>query len=152
MANTNNDPWQLERFLKAQEPDYERALRELRDGHKRTHWMWYIFPQLDCLAMSSTAKFYGIKSLAEARAYLDHPVLGPRLKECAEAAAAIDGDISGALGYPDDLKLKSCATLFAALSPAGSVFERILDKHYQGSRDDKTLQLLQELGQREKGS
>jgi uncharacterized protein (DUF1810 family) len=105
--------------------------------------MWYIFPQLGGLGFSSTAKYYGIKGLDEARAYLAHPVLGPRLLECAEAAVGVEGRTAHEIfGSPDDLKLRSCATLFACVSPPGSVFERLLAKYYGGRRDDKTLRLL----------
>jgi uncharacterized protein (DUF1810 family) len=138
-----NDPYDLRRFLDAQEGDYERALAEIRSGQKRSHWMWYIFPQLDGLGFSPTAKRYAIKGLEEARAYLDHPVLGPRLLACAEAALGVEGkSATQVFGSPDDLKLRSSATLFAAVSPPGSVFERLLDKYYQGRPDDRTLQLL----------
>jgi uncharacterized protein (DUF1810 family) len=134
----------LSRFLKAQESDYEHALSEIKSGQKRTHWMWYIFPQIDGLGSSSTARLYSIKSIEEARAYLDHPVLGPRLIECAEAVAYVEGrPIAAIFGSPDDMKLKSCATLFATVAPPGSVFDRILEKYYRGMRDDKTLQLLE---------
>lgn len=137
------DPHELSRFVHAQVSDYERALAELRSGQKRTHWMWYIFPQLDGLAFSATAKRYAIKSLAEAQGYLAHPILGPRLRQCAEAVLGIEGRSATAIvGSPDDLKLRSCATLFACVSPPGSVFERLLDKYYRGERDPKTLQLL----------
>jgi uncharacterized protein (DUF1810 family) len=141
--DTPGDPYDLSRFLQAQEGDYDRALAEIRAGNKRTHWMWYIFPQLDGLGFSPTARHYAIKSLAEARAYLEHPVLGPRLRECAEAAVGVEGRSASAIfGSPDDLKLRSCATLFACVSPPGSVFERLLDRFYGGGRDDKTLRLL----------
>jgi uncharacterized protein (DUF1810 family) len=137
------DPYDLNRFLSAQEGDYERALGEIKNGRKRTHWMWYIFPQYDGLAFSSTSKFYAIKSLEEARAYLAHPVLGPRLRECAEAAVGVEGRSAGEIfGSPDDLKLKSCATLFACVSPPDSVFHRLLARYYGGQRDEKTLRLL----------
>jgi uncharacterized protein (DUF1810 family) len=138
-----NDPYDLRRFLDAQEGDYERALAEIRSGRKRSHWMWYIFPQLDGLGFSPTAKRYAIKGIEEARAYLDHPVLGPRLLACAEAALGVEGkSATQVFGSPDDLKLRSSATLFAAVSPPGSVFERLLDKCYQGRPDDRTLHLL----------
>src|SRR5262249_27628323 len=138
-----DDPHNLRRFVEAQEEDFERALSELKSGKKRTHWMWYIFPQLDGLGFSSTAKHYSIKSIEEARAYLDHPVLGPRLLECAEEVVRIEGrSATEIFGSPDDLKLRSCATLFACISPPGSVFERLLEKFYGGRRDDKTLRLL----------
>jgi uncharacterized protein (DUF1810 family) len=136
------DPYHLSRFVQAQEDDYARALAEIRGGRKRTHWMWYVFPQLDGLASSSTAKFYAIKSLEEARAYLEHPVLGPRLLECTDAALGVEGKSAfEVFGSPDDLKLRSCATLFACVSPPGSVFHRALDKYYGGEPDSKTLQL-----------
>jgi uncharacterized protein (DUF1810 family) len=138
-----DDPYDLGRFVQAQQDDFERALAEIRAGKKRTHWMWYIFPQLDGLAFSPTSKHYAIKSLDEARAYLAHPVLGPRLRECAEAALGVEGRSATAVfGSPDDLKLRSCATLFACVSPRGSVFDRLLAKYYGGERDQKTLRLL----------
>lgn len=142
MARTA-DPFNLGRFVQAQEDDYAQALSEIRSGRKRSHWMWYIFPQYDGLGSSPTAKHYAIKSLAEAEAYLRHPVLGSRLLECAEAAVSIEGrSASEVFGFPDDMKLRSCATLFALVSPSGSVFERLLDKHFDGERDDKTVGLV----------
>jgi uncharacterized protein (DUF1810 family) len=137
------DPYDLNRFVRAQEASYHQALSELEHGRKQSHWMWFVFPQFDGLGWSPTSRFYSIKSEAEARAYLEHPVLGPRLAQCAEAFLAIEGKSATAiLGTPDDLKLKSCATLFAHVSPPGSVFERILDKFYAGERDTATLRLL----------
>jgi uncharacterized protein (DUF1810 family) len=142
-ANRADDPFGLRRFVQAQDADYERALSEIRSGRKRTHWMWYIFPQFDGLAFSSTSQYYAIKSLAEARAYLDHPILGPRLLACAEAVVGVEGRSAREIfGSPDDLKLRSCATLFARVLPPGSVFERLLAKYYRGERDSKTVQLL----------
>ena len=137
------DPDDLKRFLLAQEGDYDRALSEIRSGRKRSHWMWYIFPQIDGLGSSSTAKHYAIRSQAEAKAYIEHPVLGPRLVECTEAVVSLEGrSATEIFGSPDDLKLRSCATLFARVSLPGSVFDRLLGKYYQGRRDAKTLQLL----------
>lgn len=137
------DPYDLNRFVRAQEQDYARALSEIRNGQKRSHWMWYIFPQYDGLGFSSTSKHYAIKSVAEAEAYLSHPVLGPRLRECAQAALRVeDRSATQVFGSPDDLKLRSCATLFAAVSPPGSVFEELLDKHFDGAPDQKTLRLM----------
>jgi uncharacterized protein (DUF1810 family) len=137
------DPYGLSRFVQAQVGDYEQALSEIRSGRKRSHWMWYIFPQYDGLGSSAISKRYAIRSLAEAEAYLRHPVLGPRLLECTEAALAIEGQpASEVFGFPDDLKLRSSATLFALVSPPGSVFERLLDKYFGGERDDKTLHLV----------
>lgn len=138
-----DDPYDLARFISAQRDDYQQALAELESGRKRSHWIWYVFPQLDGLAFSSTSRYYAIKGLDEARAYLDHPVLGPRLLECAEAVLRVEGrTATEVLGYPDDLKLRSCATLFALVSEAGSVFERVLNRYYQGQPDERTLQLL----------
>jgi uncharacterized protein (DUF1810 family) len=138
-----SDPYNLNRFVRAQEADFERALAEIKNGRKRSHWMWYVFPQLDGLGSSPTAKYYAIKDLDEARAYLGHDVLGPRLLQCVEAALTIaDRSAAEIFGRPDDLKLRSCATLFARVLPPGSAFERILDKYYDGQPDDRTLQLL----------
>jgi uncharacterized protein (DUF1810 family) len=155
MADANErggagDPHDLSRFVQGQKGDhkqghaeYEQALAEIRNGDKRTHWMWYIFPQHVGLGVRSTAKYYGIKSIEEARAYLAHPVLGPRLRECAEAAAGVEGRSAKKIfGSTDEKKLKSCATLFACVSPAGSVFHRLLDKYFKGEQDGKTLRLL----------
>jgi uncharacterized protein (DUF1810 family) len=148
MADANEsggagDPHNLSRFVRAQEDDYERALSEIRSGRKQSHWMWYIFPQLEGLGFSSTSRRYAVKGAAEARAYLGHPVLGPRLVACAEAALRVEGRSAFEIfGSPDELKLRSCATLFASVSPAGSVFGRLLDKYYQGERDSQTLRLL----------
>jgi uncharacterized protein (DUF1810 family) len=138
-----DEPYDLSRFVQAQEHDYARALAEVRGGRKRSHWMWYIFPQIDGLAFSETSKHYAIKSIEEARAYLAHPILGPRLLECAETVVGVEGRSAREIfGSPDDLKLRSCATLFACVSPPGSVFDRLLEKYYPGGRDEKTLQLL----------
>ena len=137
------DPFQLSRFLSAQEVNFEQALAEIKSGRKRSHWMWYIFPQIVGLGFSETAKHFAIKSIEEARAYLDHPILGPRLRECAEAAIGVEGRSAIEIfGSPDDLKLRSCATLFAHVSSPGSVFERLLAKYFRGERDGKTLRLL----------
>jgi uncharacterized protein (DUF1810 family) len=136
------DPYNLTRFVDAQKDDYAEALAEIRRGRKQSHWMWYVFPQFAGLGSSATSREYSIKSLEEARAYLDHPVLGPRLLECAEALLKIKHrSAPDILGFPDDLKLRSCATLFACVSPPGSVFDRLLDKFYQGARDGRTLAL-----------
>lgn len=137
------DPHNLHRFVAAQADAYEAAFSEITSGRKRSHWMWFIFPQIDGLASSPTSRYYAIRSLAEARAYLDHPILGPRLLECAEAIVGVEGlTAAEILGSPDDLKLRSCATLFACVSPPGSVFDRLLVNYYQGTRDRRTLQLL----------
>jgi uncharacterized protein (DUF1810 family) len=139
----NDNTFDLNRFTDAQVGIYETAYAELKNGQKRTHWMWYIFPQIDGLGRSRTAKLYAIKSREEVRQYLNHPVLGPRILECAKAVLAIDGRTASEIfGYPDDLKLKSSMTLFASVATPGSVFVRVLDKYFHGERDVNTLQLL----------
>ena len=139
----SDDSFDLNRFTRAQQSVYDGVLEELRSGRKRTHWMWYIFPQIDGLGYSATSKHYAIKSVEEARQYLNHPVLGPRLLECSETVLAIEGrSASEIFGYPDDLKLKSSMTLFARVADPGSVFARILDRYFHGERDVRTLQLL----------
>ena len=137
------DRFDLERFLSAQRGAYDDALREITGGKKRTHWMWFVFPQIDGLGHSAMARRYAITSLDEAKAYLAHPVLGARLQEIAEAAVALpETSASSVFGSPDDLKLQSCATLFALVSAPGSVFERLLDKFFAGERDAETLRLV----------
>jgi uncharacterized protein (DUF1810 family) len=137
------DPFDLTRFLSAQAGVYDRALAEIAAGEKVTHWMWFVFPQLAGLGSSPTAKKYAIQSLDEARAYLAHPVLGLRLVECAEAALGVaNRPAEEIFGSIDAMKLRSCATLFAAVSPAGSPFHRLLDKFFNGTRDDRTLRLV----------
>jgi uncharacterized protein (DUF1810 family) len=141
--SSGDDPHDLDRFVRAQERDYERALSEIRAGRKRTHWMWYVFPQVDGLGSSPMSRQYAITSVAEAEAYLRHPILGPRLVACAEAAMGVEGrSAREVFGAPDDFKLRSCATLFAQVSPAGSVFHRLLDRYFDGRGDEKTLRLL----------
>lgn len=142
-AGSEADPHDLDRFVRAQEGDHDRALAELRAGRKRSHWMWYVFPQLRGLGASAMATRYGITGAAEAAAYLRHPVLGPRLTECAEAALGVVGRSAREIfGAPDDMKLRSCATLFASVSPDGSVFHRLLDRYFHGERDPRTCALL----------
>ena len=148
MTNLNDplapdDPYDLKRFVEAKEDDYRTALSEVRAGRKRSHWMWYIFPQFDGLAFSSTSRRYSIKSMAEAEAYLRHPILGPRLLESARAALGVEGRSAlEVFGTPDDMKLRSSATLFASVSPPGSVFEQLLDRYFDGEPDDTTLRLM----------
>jgi len=137
------DPHNLKRFVEAQEGDFKQALAEIRRGRKRSHWMWYIFPQIEGLGFSATSVLYSIKSMAEAEAYLNHPTLGPRLVECAEGVLGIEGRSAHEIfGSPDDLKLRSCATLFACVSPPGSPFHRLLEKYFHGAQDARTLELL----------
>jgi uncharacterized protein (DUF1810 family) len=132
----------LDRFVQAQEGVYDTALAELRAGSKRSHWMWFVFPQIAGLGHSATARRYAIASLAEARDYLAHPVLGPRLTEAARALLAVPGRTAGQiLGHPDDLKLRSSMTLFAAAADDPAVFQAVLDRYYDGP-DTATLRLL----------
>jgi len=139
----SRDAFDLGRFVSAQEDVYDSALAEIRGGRKRTHWMWFVFPQLRGLGSSPIAKQYAIRTAAEARAYLTHPLLGPRLVECCEALLRVNGGSANDIfGSPDDLKLRSCATLFASVSEPGSIFERVLEKFYAGASDKKTEALL----------
>ncbi len=137
------DPFDLQRFVDAQEGIYDQALAELSAGLKQSHWMWFIFPQIEGLGSSAMSLRYAIKSREEARAYLEHPVLGPRLIECVEAVLQIeDRSATDMFGSPDDLKLQSSATLFAAVAGAGSVFDRLLTRLFAGARDEATLRRI----------
>ena len=137
-----DDQFELVRFVRAQEPDYERAVDELRAGHKRTHWMWYVFPQFGGLGMSPRSIEFAIKSRAEASAYLSHSILGPRLLECCEVIVGLeDCSVTKIFGKPDDLKFHSCVTLFAQVSQ-DPLFQRVLDKFFDGKADERTLQVL----------
>ena len=133
----------LERFLSAQEKDYQRALEEVEKGRKQSHWMWYIFPQLKGLGHSSTSEFYGIRGEKEAAAYLQHPILGQRLREICEALLELQkNDATAVMGYPDNLKLKSCMTLFSEISKENDLFDRVLEKFFNGEKDQRTIDLL----------
>ncbi len=135
--------YDLERFKKAQTQDYGNALREIRNGRKKSHWMWYVFPQVRGLGHSSMADYYGISGIDEAKAYLADPVLGPRLAEISEALMELEEkDAAKIFGFPDVLKLRSCMTLFAAVSGENSVFQKVLDAYYQGEKDERTIALL----------
>ncbi len=139
----NHDPYDLMRFLSAQEPVFDRVLAELRSGQKRSHWMWFIFPQISGLGNSPTSRYYAIQSLEEALAYLNHPVLGPRLVQCAEILLGIEGrSASEIFDFPDDLKLRSSMTLFDRVMDSPSVFSRVLEKYYGGKQDEATLKIL----------
>ena len=138
-----DDPFDLERFVAAQDAVMAAVREELRAGRKRTHWMWFVFPQLRALGRSSTALHYGIASLAEARAYLAHPVLGPRLRDCTGLACAVQGrTIHEIFGSPDDMKFRSCMTLFAAADPAAPQFAEALRIYFDGQPDPLTVDLL----------
>jgi uncharacterized protein (DUF1810 family) len=134
----------LDRFLEAQAPVWAQVVRELTAGRKATHWMWFVFPQLKGLGRTSTAQFYGIASRAEALAYWQHPALGLRLKECAELVLAAPSGLTAqnVLGSPDDMKLRSSMTLFAAVAPEESVFNGVLQRFYGGEPDPVTLAML----------
>lgn len=137
------DPFDLQRFVDAQDRVYDRVLAELRAGAKRSHWIWFIFPQLTELGNSSTAKRFGIGSLAEAQAYLAHPVLGARLRECARLVLAIESrSVDDIFGWPDNLKVRSSMTLFAHATDDNADFVAVLDTFYGGEPDARTLELL----------
>jgi uncharacterized protein (DUF1810 family) len=136
------DPYHLERFVQAQEPIFEQVLSELQAGTKMSHWMWFIFPQVRGLGMSPTSMEYAISGLDEARAYLQHPVLGPRLKECTRLVLLVkDRPAAKIFGSPDDLKFRSCMTLFSQVLP-NDVFSKALQKYFQGLPDCLTLDRL----------
>ena len=138
-----DDPFDLRRFVDAQAPVYQRVLAELRNGRKASHWMWFIFPQIKGLGSSPMANTYAIASRAEAQAYLDHPVLGARLRECTQLVTAVrDRSIAEILGYPDDLKFRSSMTLFAAVAPECEEFAEALQKYFGGQPDAATLAKL----------
>lgn len=133
----------LERFVTAQEPDYETALSEIKSGRKRSHWMWYIFPQIEGLGKSEMSKRYGITDLTEATLYLGHPILGPRLVAISEALLELpEKSATAVMGVPDDIKLHSSMTLFASVPEADPVFSAVLKKFFDGQRDEATLRLL----------
>ncbi|WP_213953347.1 DUF1810 domain-containing protein [Variovorax sp. dw_954] len=137
-------PGALQRFVDAQAPVYETVLAELRAGRKRSHWMWFIFPQLDGLGHSAMARRYAIASLAEARDYLRHPLLGPRLEACSALVLDVaDTPLDLILGPPDDLKFRSSMTLFAAAAPEKQVFDACLRKYFGGIPEPRTLALLE---------
>lgn len=137
------DPFNLDRFVRAQHNVYARALEEVRQGQKRSHWMWFIFPQFKGLGSSETSIHYAINSLEEARAYLDHPVLGSRLIEISSALMNLKNKSAAEIfGYPDDLKLHSSLSLFAAASEGENIFDKALETFFNGQPDPKTLNLL----------
>lgn len=136
-----DDPHDLHRFVTAQAPVYDQVRDELRRGRKASHWMWFVFPQIRGLGHSAMAQRYAVASLDEARAYLDHPVLGPRLREAAALVTAVEGkSLNAILGSPDDLKFHSSMTLFAVASGAEPVFAQALDKYFAGEPDPATLE------------
>lgn len=140
---TTDDPFDLQRFVTAQDPVYDTVLAELRAGRKRSHWIWFVFPQLRGLGRSATAERFGIASLAEARAYLEHPVLGPRLRECTRLVQRLEGrSAEHVFGFPDVLKVRSSMTLFARAADDDDDFAAVLEKFYDGEQDPATVELL----------
>ena len=138
------DSYNLQRFLDAQKNDYATALSEIRNGRKRSHWMWYIFPQIQGLGFSSTSKYYAIQNSSEAKAYAEHPVLGKRLIEISETLLSLpNSNATSIFGSPDDMKLRSSMTLFASLPEADAVFKAVLGKFFGGKEDRATLDVLQ---------
>ena len=138
-----NDDFDLERFMAAQAPVYPRVVSELRAGRKQSHWMWFIFPQIEGLGHSAMAQKYAVRSRAEAVAYLEHPVLGPRLRECTRLVNTVVGkDIHAILGSPDDMKFRSSMTLFANVTPDNTDFVTALQKYYDGEFDEATIARL----------
>lgn len=133
----------LERFIEPQEQDYEQALKEIRNGRKVSHWIWYIFPQLRGLGKRYMSDYYGIRDLDEAKAFLQDPYLGKHLQKISEALLNLDNDnATQIMGRPDDMKLKSSMTLFACADPENAVFEKVLEKFYNGHKDGRTLKML----------
>jgi uncharacterized protein (DUF1810 family) len=137
------DPFDLERFVEAQAPVYERVRSELHEGRKLSHWMWFVFPQIEGLGSSAMARRFAIGSREEAQAYLAHPVLGPRLRECTRLVNLVEGStIAQIFGSPDDMKFRSSMTLFARVAPQIPVFGEALDKYFEGKPDSLTLERL----------
>lgn len=139
MTGASGDPYDLARFIAAQDPIYAQARAELASGRKQSHWMWFVFPQIEGLGGSAMARAYAIRSREEALAYLAHPILGPRLKECVRLVNDIEGrSAREILGHPDDLKFRSSMTLFAAVAPHEPLFAQALEKYYAGAPDPLT--------------
>lgn len=140
-----NDTFDLNRFIDAQRAVYPDVLEELRSGRKRSHWMWFIFPQLAGLGHSETARFYAISGAAEATAYLNNSLLGARLLECTRTVLEHSGQSARAMfGTPDDMKLRSCMTLFASVAPEQVCFQQVLERFFEGESDAKTIALLEQ--------
>jgi uncharacterized protein (DUF1810 family) len=136
-------PHNLQRFLTAQQNEYPIALAEIKQGRKRSHWMWYIFPQIAGLGFSETSRHYALKNIEEAHAYLNHPILGSRLIEiCTELLNLPTNNATQIFGTPDDMKLRSCVTLFATLPNANSVFQQVLNKFFNEEEDSATLRII----------
>lgn len=140
------DKYNLDRFIKEQQRDYATAYAELSQGRKRSHWSWWIIPQIVGLGMTTTSYTYSIKSLDEAVAFLDHPYLGKNIREISKVLLGLESnDATAIMGYPDDLKLRSCMTLFAEADPNEDIFQKVLDKFFNGEKDERTLEILKTL-------
>ena len=140
------DKYNLDRFIKEQQRDYTTAYAELAQGRKRSHWSWWIIPQIVGLGMTATSHKYAIKSLDEAVAYLAHPYLGKNIREISKVLLGLESnDATAIMGYPDDLKLRSCMTLFAEADPNEEIFQKVLDKFFNGEKDERTLEILKTL-------
>ncbi len=136
----------LNRFVEAQEHIYSRVVSELKNGYKQSHWMWFIFPQIEGLGKSQTSRRYSIKSMEEAKAYFHHPILGTRLVECSTILLGIaKNSATEIFGYPDDVKLQSCMTLFAVAAPEEPVFGKVLLKYFKNTKDQHTLDIIRKL-------
>ena len=141
------DKYNLQRFVEEQQQTYATAYAEISRGHKKSHWIWWIFPQIAGLGFSGISQAYAIKSLDEAKAFLEHPYLGKNLREISEALLKLDtNDPYAVMGSPDDLKLRSSMTLFAEADPSEEIFQKVLDKFYEGVKDGKTLTILKGMG------
>jgi len=146
---SSKDPFALQRFVEAQTTVYEEVVSELRRGFKRTHWIWFIFPQITGLGHSHMAKKFSISSLAEAEAYIEHPLLGSRLRECTRLVNQVEGrSIQQIFGYPDDLKFRSSMTLFTHATPDSTLFQEALQKYFNGEPDALTIDRLRDPGER----
>lgn len=142
----DNRDFDLERFVKEQQRDYSRAYVEVSQGRKQSHWMWWIFPQIVGLGMTSTSHKYSIKSLDEAKAFLNHPYLGKNIREISNVLLGLDTDDAyEVFGSPDNLKLRSSMTLFAEAAPEDKTFQDVIDKFYGGKKDEKTLDIIKKL-------
>ena len=140
------DKYNLERFIIRHQQDYDTAYEELSQGYKRTHWSWWIIPQIVGLGMTATSHEYSIKSMDEAKAFLAHPYLGKNIREIAKVLLSLESnDATAIMGYPDDLKLRSCMTLFEEADPNEEIFQKVLDKFFNGEKDERTLEILKTL-------
>ena len=140
------DKYDLERFVKEQEHSFDIAYKEVSEGMKRSHWMWYIFPQITGLGMTYTSQKFSIKSIDEAKAYYEHPYLGKNLRDISNVLLTLNtDDAEEVFGYPDYLKLRSCMTLFAETVPDDEVFQKVIDKFYGGRKDERTLEILRKI-------